>query len=119
MNSMLDFRIRKLHPKMQEYVYLGTKIGLFNNLNIERVVQNNKIVELEIPANLTKKLKFDKLFMQIYNICPKVQFRSMLNNVYITLPIGNLSKHFVYYLVDILNLIKDEVNKEDLSNNNE
>ena len=82
------------------------------SLHIERVVQNNKIVELEIPASLTKKLKFDKLFMQVYNICPKVQFRSMLNNVYITIPIGNLPKHFVFYLVDILNLIKDELSKE-------
>ena len=91
------------------------------SLHTERVVKNNKIVELEITANITKKLKFDKLFMQIYNICPKVQFRSMLNNVYITLPIGNLPKHFVYYLVDILNLIKDEVSKEEITeaNNNE
>ena len=88
------------------------------SLNIERVVQNNKIVELEIPASLTKTLKFDKLFMQIYNICPKVQFRSMFNNVYITLPIANLPKHFVYYLVDILNFIKAEVNKEEEINDN-
>ena len=45
----------------------------------------------------------------------------MLNNVYITLPIGNLPKHFVYYLVDILNLIKVEVSKEEITeaNNNE
>ena len=35
----------------------------------------------------------------------------MLNNVYITIPIGNLPKHFVFYLVDILNLIKDELSK--------
>lgn len=42
MNSMLDFRIRKLHPKMQEYVYLGTKVGLFNNLNIEELLVDLK-----------------------------------------------------------------------------
>ena len=115
----LEDRFGKINEQIKIYMYEEWFEKLALSLNIERVVQNNKIVELEIPANLTKKLKFDKLFMQIYNICPKVQFRSMLNNVYITLPIGNLSKHFVYYLVDILNLIKDEVNKEDLSNNNE
>ena len=52
MNSMLDFRIRKLHPKMQEYVYLGTKVGLFNNLNIERVVSRLERVEIEINNNM-------------------------------------------------------------------
>lgn len=114
----LEDRFGKINEQIKIYMYEEWFEKLALSLNIERVVQNNKIVELEIPANLTKKLKFDKLFMQIYNICPKVQFRSMLNNVYITLPIGNLPKHFVYYLVDILNLIKDEVNKEYLSNNN-
>ena len=115
----LEDRFGKINEQIKIYMYEEWFEKLALSLNIERVVHNNKIVELEIPANLTKKLKFDKLFMQIYNICPKVQFRSMLNNVYITLPIGNLPKHFVYYLVDILNLIKDEVNKEDLSNNND
>ena len=80
-------------------------------LHIDKVVQNNRIVEIEIPQSLTEKLKFDKLFMQVYNICPKVQFRSVAKNVYITIPLNSLSKHFVYYLVDILNLIKDEVSK--------
>ena len=114
----LEDRFGKINEQIKIYMYEEWFEKLAMSLNIERVVQNNKIVELEIPANLTKKLKFDKLFMQIYNICPKVQFRSMLNNVYITLPIGNLPKHFVYYLVDILNLIKDEVNKEEVNNNN-
>ena len=115
----LEDRFGKINDQIKIYMYEEWFEKLALSLNIERVVQNNIIVELEIPANLTKKLKFDKLFMQIYNICPKVQFRSMLNNVYITLPIGNLLNHFVYYLVNILNLIKDEVNKEDLSNNND
>ena len=117
----LEDRFGKINEQIKIYMYEEWFEKLALSLHIERVVQNNKIVELEIPANLMKKLKFDKLFMQIYNICPKIQFRSMLNNVYITLPIGNLPKHFVYYLVDILNLIKDEVSKEGITdaNNNE
>lgn len=117
----LEDRFGKINEQIKIYMYEEWFEKLALSLHIERVVQNNKIVELEIPVNLTKKLKFDKLFMQIYNICPKIQFRSMLNNVYITLPIGNLPKHFVYYLVDILNLIKDEVSKEEITeaNNNE
>lgn len=117
----LEDRFGKINEQIKIYMYEEWFEKLALSLHIERVVQNNKIVELEIPANLTKKLKFDKLFMQIYNICPKIQFRSMLNNVYITLPIGNLPKHFIYYLVDILNLIKDEVSKEEITeaNNNE
>ena len=82
-----------------------------NSLGITKVVQNSTLVEIELPTALVQNLKFDKLFIQAYNISRKFQFRSVLNKVYITLPVNNLDKHFVYYLVDSLNLIKDEVDK--------
>ena len=84
---------------------------LANSLGITKVVQNSTLVEIELPTSLVQNLKFDKLFIQAYNISRKFQFRSVLNKVYITLPVNNLDKHFVYYLVDLLNLIKDEVDK--------
>ncbi len=107
----LEDRFGKIDEKIQIYMYEEWFEKLALELHIDKVVQNNRIVEIEIPQSLTEKLKFDKLFMQVYNICPKVQFRSVAKNVYITIPLNSLSKHFVYYLVDILNLIKDEVSK--------
>jgi len=109
----LEDRFGKIDEKMKVYMYEEWFEKLAMTLSIEKVTQNSNMVEIELPAKLVEKLKFDKLFIQIYNICPKVQFKSVAKNVYISLSIQKLSKHFVYYLVEILNLILDEVKKVD------
>ena len=107
----IEDRFGKIDEKIRVYMYEEWFEKLANSLGITKVVQNNTLVEIELPTTLVHNLKFDKLFIQAYNISRKFQFRSVLNKVYITLPVNNLDKHFVYYLVDLLNLIKDEVDK--------
>ena len=107
----IEDRFGKIDEKIRVYMYEEWFEKLANSLGITKVVQNNTLVEIELPTTLVHNLKFDKLFIQAYNISRKFQFRSVLNRVYITLPVNNLDKHFVYYLVDLLNLIKDEVDK--------
>ena len=107
----IEDRFGKIDEKIRVYMYEEWFEKLANSLGITKVVQNSTLVEIELPTALVKNLKFDKLFIQAYNISRKFQFRSVLNKVYITLPVNNLDKHFVYYLVDLLNLIKDEVDK--------
>ena len=107
----IEDRFGKIDEKIRVYMYEEWFEKLANSLGITKVVQNSTLVEIELPTALVQNLKFDKLFIQAYNISRKFQFRSVLNKVYITLPVNNLDKHFVYYLVDLLNLIKDEVDK--------
>mgnify|MGYP001092320522 FL=1 len=107
----IEDRFGKIDEKIRVYMYEEWFEKLANSLGITKVVQNSTLVEIELPTTLVHNLKFDKLFIQAYNISRKFQFRSVLNKVYITLPVNNLDKHFVYYLVDLLNLIKDEVDK--------
>ena len=109
-NEIID-RFGKFDEKLRIYMYEEWFEKLANILNISKVLQNEKIVQIEIPENIVIKLKFEKIFMEIYNICPKVQLKSFNKKVYITIPLLNLDKHFVYYLVDILNILINELEK--------
>ena len=104
-------RFGNFDEKLRVYMYEEWFEKLAEVLHITKVIQNDKIVQIEIPSMAVMKLKFEKIFLQIYNICPKAQLKSLGNIVYITIPLHNLEKHFVYYLVDILNLLISEYNK--------
>ena len=44
----------------------------------------------------------EKLFLKLYNINPKFKLKYMAKRIIINLPIINLEKHYIYYLVDLL-----------------
>lgn len=104
-------RFGNFDENLRIYMYEEWFEKLANTLQITKVKQNENLVEIEIPSPIVMKLKFEKLFLQIYNICPTAKLKSLNNRVYITILFKNLEKHFVYYLVDILNLLISEYNK--------
>ena len=107
----LEDRFGKISNDLEIYMYEEWFEKLANKLDIIDVKQNEHYVELTIPSNVANKVKFDKVFMMAYNICSKFSFKTLGNNVVVNLPILSLNKHFIYYLVDLLNLILNEVEK--------
>ena len=106
----LEDRFGKLDEKIIIYMYEEWFEKLAKVLNINKVVQNDKYVQIVLNNDLVSKIKFDKLFIKAYSICNKFQFKTMGNNVLISLMINGLDKHFIYYLVSLLQLINDEIN---------
>ena len=80
-------------------------------LEIKNVVQNDHYVEITLPKSVVDKVKFDKLFVEAYNICSLFSFKTFNNEVIVRLSILNLKKHFLLYFVQLLSLIKDEIDK--------
>ena len=107
----LEDRFGKINDNILIYMYEEWFEKLAMKLDITNVTQTDIFVELEIKNNIASKLKFDKIFMQSYKISPRFQFRTFANNVYIRLNYQGLSKHFVYYLTELLNLIYEEYKK--------
>ena len=107
----IEDRFGKISPNIEVYMYEEWFEKLAKKLNIINVKQSIKSIELTIPSNIVEKIKFDKVFMLAYKICPKFTFKSISNNVIVTLPITSLEKHFVYYLVPLLTLVLQEVEK--------
>ena len=107
----LEDRFGKINNDILIYMYEEYFEKLADKLHIEKVNQNKLFVEMTLPSELVSKIKFDKLFIEAYDVCSKFSFKTVGNSVVIHLNTGTLEKHFVYYLVDILNLIKEEVEK--------
>ena len=71
--------------------------------------QNKNFVELYIPSDISNKVNGEKLFMVLYSINPKLSLRYFNKEIIIKLNLINLDKHYVYYLVPVLEEIINEV----------
>lgn len=105
----LEDRFGKIDEKLEIYMYEEWFEKIALELNITKVVQNEKEVEIELPEDVSNKLDGDKLFLAVYNINPKFKLRYTNKKIYLKLPIKLLEKHFVYYLVNLLEFVKGEV----------
>ena len=109
--SELEDRFGKISQELEIYMYEEWFEKLAMKIGIDQVVQNRLWVEIRLKPSIVDKIKFDKLFIEAYDICSKFQFKTVHNFVVIHLNITNLEKHFIYYIVDIMNLISSELEK--------
>ena len=105
----IEDRFGKLPNNLLIYMYEEWFEKLAQKLNIVKVFQTDKIIEIELPEDISNKVKGDKLFLTAYNICPKFQFKYFLKKIHISLPILNLDKHFLEYLIKLLEELIDEL----------
>ena len=105
----LEDRFGKVSENIEIYMYEEWFEKIAASLNITKATQNVKEVEIEIPEDISNQLEGDKLFLQVYNIHPKFSLRYFNKRIYIKLIINNLEKHFIYYLVNLLEYIKNEI----------
>ena len=85
---------------------------LFENyakkLGIVNVKQTKNFVEILLPKELTSSLKMDELFIKISKLSMMFRFSIKQDNLCITLDTIKLDKHFIYYLVDLLEIILEQ-----------
>jgi transcription-repair coupling factor (superfamily II helicase) len=103
--KILEDRFGKITPDMEVYMYEEWFEKLAKRLEITKVKQTERMVELEIPAKYSALVKGDKLFLEAYSINPGFLFKYLNKEIIITLPIKQNDKHFLYYLVPLLEKI--------------
>lgn len=93
-------------------VYMHEELfeNMAKELNIVNVKQTKNFVEILIPKELATKLKMDELFLKISKISMMFRFSLKHEQLCITLDTVKLDKHFIYYLVDLLEIIKEQKN---------
>ena len=107
--SELEDRFGKLDEKIIIYMYEEWFEKLAIKLNITTVRQNSREVEIEIPEKISDQLNGDKLFLTVYNINPRFALRYFNKKIYIKLVLNKNDKHFIYYLVNVLDFINSEI----------
>ena len=105
----LEDRFGKINEKIEIYMYEEWFEKLAIKLNITTVRQNSREVEIEIPEKISNQLNGDKLFLTVYNINPRFALRYFNKKIYIKLVLNKNDKHFIYYLVNVLDFINSEI----------
>ena len=104
----LEDRFGKADETMIIYMYEEWFEKLARSLNITKVTQTEKFVEVELPVELSNHIKADKLFLESYNINPNLKFAYQNQRIKITLMLKPDDKHFLYTFVPVLELIKED-----------
>lgn len=104
----LEDRFGKVDETMLIYMYEEWFEKLARSLNITKVTQTERFVEIELPEELSSNIKADKLFLESYNINPNLKFAYSNHRIKITLMLKPNDKHFLYTFVPVLELIKED-----------
>lgn len=105
----LEDRFGKVSNELEVYMYEEWFEKISEDLKITKVTQNERFVEIELPKEISSQTKGDKLFLESYNINPNFKFRYFNKRIIISLPLKGLEKHFLYYFVPLLNIIKNDL----------
>ncbi len=105
----LEDRFGKIDEKIIIYMHEEWFEKLTNRLKIKQVNQTANQIDITFPAELSDKLNGEKLFLQTYNINPKFRLKYQMKQIIVTLPIKDLEKHYIYYLIDLLNTVESQI----------
>ena len=101
----LENRFGTLPETLEIYMYEEWFDSMAKSCGITRVVQNERMVEITLPKNISQEIKGDILFIEAMQISPNFKFKYANNCITIQFFIKKDDKHFLYYLVPLLEKI--------------
>lgn len=110
----LEDRFGTLNEDMIIYMHEEWFEKLAQQLKITRVRQTANFIELTLPKELTNQINGEQLFMEANKLTRNIRFAMRLETLIITLDIVRIDKHFVYYLIDLMKIIKNSQKNVDL-----
>ena len=102
----LEDRFGTLSDKMIIYMHEELFEKMASNLNITNIRQTRNFIEVILSKEMTNNLDTEKLFMSVSDISRMFRFSMSLGMLKITLDTIKLEKHFIYYLIELLEEIK-------------
>lgn len=105
----LEDRFGKISNSMEIYMYEEWFEKIAKRMNITKVHQTDREIVIELPEEISLHIKGDKLFLEAYNINPKFQLKYENRKIIISLLIKGLEKHFVYFVVPLLDKILQDI----------
>ena len=103
--SELEDRFGKITTDMEIYMYEEWFEKIAHEYNITNVIQTDRLVEVTLPEEVSKNIKGDKLLMEAMSLTKYFNIRYFNKKIIITLYINKLTKHFIFYLVTLLEKI--------------
>ena len=102
----LSDRFGKFSEEMEIYMYEEWFDKIAKSLGINKVVTMKNNIDIELPCELSSKIDGERLFNDAYSISKMFRFLYKDSSIHIILDTIKLEKHFLIYLIELLEKIK-------------
>ena len=102
----LSDRFGKISEEMEIYMYEEWIEKIAKSLGINKVVTMKNNIDIELPCELSSKIDGERLFNDAYSISKMFRFLYKDSSIHIILDTIKLEKHFLIYLIELLEKIK-------------
>ena len=110
--SELEDRFGHLSDEIIIYMYEELFEHLASKLSINKVIQTKNSISIYLPQSITSNVNGDKLFLRVCSLTRNFRFSMKNKELIIILNINNLDKHYIYYLIDLIKIIKESKKDE-------
>lgn len=101
----LEDRFGFVDEDMEIYMLEEWFEHLAKKINLNKVRQTKNSIELIFLRDIVSQINVDELFTESFKITNMLRFQKRGENLVIILDTIKLEKHFLYYLIDLLELI--------------
>lgn len=105
----LEDRFGTLDENIIIYMYEELFEKKIKDISIKKVNQTKNFISITLTQELTKKIDGELLFLDVISLTRKFRFSMKNEELTITLDIVGLDKHFIYYLIDMLDILKKSI----------
>ena len=109
--AKLSDRFGTIPESLNIYMYETWFEKKAKELNIKDIKQNKNSIEITLSKELTENIDGDKLFTELYSLSKMFRLSMRMQRLIILLDIVKLDKHFIYYLIDMLDILKESIKK--------
>ena len=110
--SELEDRFGTLDSNIIIYMYEELFEKEIQSLDVKSVNQTKNFISITLSKELTKKIDGELLFLDVISLTRKFRFSMKDEELTITLDIVGLDKHFIYYLIDMIDILKKSIKTE-------
>ena len=103
--SELEDRFGKVTDDMLVYMYEEWFEKIAKKYNINQVIQTDRSIEITLPEEISSNIKGDKLLIEAMNLSRSFNIKYVNKKISILLYTKDLSKHFIFYIVTLLEKI--------------
>ena len=105
----LEDRFGILDENIIIYMYEELFYKELRNLNIKKVNQTKNFISIILSKELTKNIDGELLFLDVISLTRKFRFSMKNEELTITLDTVSLDKHFIYYLIEMVDILKKAI----------
>ena len=101
----LGDRFGSVNESIEIYMYEQLLEYNFNKLGIHDIKQTKNSITVILLKELLNNINTDDLFVNVTSLSRNFRFSLQFEQLHITLDIVNLDKHYIYYLIDLSNIL--------------